>query len=254
MLEVPYLAVHSGEVLGLVGPNGAGKSTLLLVLGLLHRPAAGEVRFRGFKIDGRRNLLSIRRRLAMVFQSPLLLDMNVYDNVAIGLRLRRLPREEVRCRAEEALGLFGIGHLARRHARALSGGEAQRVNLARAFALRPDVLLLDEPFAGLDTPSRLGLLRELKDILGRTGITAVMATHDYTELPVVADRVAIMAGGHLEGVGPVEKMIPGITGQAVAAGVVAPRGGRADGTGAGTRGGAVGTAGDRVLEGQWCSG
>lgn len=222
VLEIPRLAVRRGEVLGLVGPNGAGKSTILLVLGLLHRPSAGEVYFQGVRVDGHRNPLSLRRRLAMVFQAPLLLDMNVYDNVAAGLRLRRLPREEVRRRAEEALDLFGIRHLARRHARTLSGGEAQRVNLARAFALEPEVLLLDEPFAGLDTPTRQGLLRELKGILGRTGITAVMATHDYTELPLVADRVAVMAGGRLEGLGQVEVMMPWLAGQGVAAAGATP--------------------------------
>jgi ABC-type sugar transport system ATPase subunit len=135
VLDVPAVAVGPGEIFALIGPNGAGKSTLLRILGLLERPAAGIVRFRGQPVPwGGRDLLDTRRQFACVFQEPLLCDATVEANVALGLRLRHRPAEEVAAQTRTWLARLGIAHLAGREARTLSGGEAQRTSLARAFA------------------------------------------------------------------------------------------------------------------------
>ena len=161
-LEVPRIEVREGEVLALIGPNGAGKSTLLRVLGLLERPSSGEVRFRGEPIPwGTRDFLSLRRRFACVFQEPLLTDTTVEANAALGLRLRREPAGETAARVRRWLARLGIAHLVGRRARTLSGGESQRVSLARAFAIQPEVLLLDEPFSGLDEDTWRGAVQRI---------------------------------------------------------------------------------------------
>ncbi|WP_258360772.1 ABC transporter ATP-binding protein [Moorella sulfitireducens] len=196
ILAVDNLEIGRGEVWGLIGPNGAGKSTLLHTLALLEEPYAGRIYFDGQEIDYRR-ALPWRRQIAVVFQESLLLDTTVFNNVATGLRFRGWPREEIKERVEKWLQVFRIDHLAGRPVRRLSGGEAKRVSLARALALEPRVLFLDEPFASLDAPTRGALLEELHDILKQTGITAVFVTHDFTELPFLADRVAALQGGRI---------------------------------------------------------
>jgi tungstate transport system ATP-binding protein len=202
ILDVPRIAVQAGEVLALIGPNGAGKSTLLRALGLLEAPTSGVVRFRGNPVTwAGRDLLAIRRRFASVFQEALLCDTTVQGNVTLGLRLRRRPAEAVRSHAHAWLTRLGIVHLARREARTLSGGEAQRVSLARAFALQPDVLLLDEPFAALDPPTRDELLTVLQSLLRQEGMTTVFVTHDRDEALRLGDRIAVMMNGCVHQVG-----------------------------------------------------
>jgi len=196
ILRVPQLLVMESELLAVIGPNGAGKSTLLRVIGLLEAPASGTVLFRGQPAD-RGDLIALRRRMASVFQEPLLCDTTVFENVALGLRFRRLPGPAVTSRVEFWLGQFGIAHLARRHARTLSGGEAQRVALARALVLKPELLLLDEPFSSLDQPTREALMEELGIILRRDWITTIFVTHDRDEAVVLGDRVAVMMGGEI---------------------------------------------------------
>lgn len=200
VLSVPALAVHEGEILAVMGPNGAGKSTLVQALALL-LPAAMTYRFAGRAVRLPREAPALRRQMACVFQEPLLLDGTVYDNVALGLRLRRLPGGEVARRVGEWLDRLGIAHLARRHVRTLSGGEAQRVNLARALVLSPRVLFLDEPFAGLDVVSRAALVQDLRPLIRAAGATAVLVTHDFAEVAALADRVAVLARGRLVQVG-----------------------------------------------------
>jgi len=200
VLEVDRLAVEEGEVLAVIGPNGAGKSTLLEALALL-TPAEMTYRFAGRTARLPQEALALRRQMAVVFQQSLLLDGTVFDNVAIGLRLRRIPKAEIQRRVTEALERFGVAHLARRHARALSGGEAQRVSLARALALQPRVLFLDEPFGALDVLSRSSLLQDLPGILRTTGVTTLFVTHDFTEIPPMADRVAVLMDGRIRQVG-----------------------------------------------------
>ena len=195
-LQGASLEVHKGDVLALIGPNGAGKSTLLRVMGMLQRPDHGEVLFRGENaLNG--NPLELRRRIATVFQEPLLLNATVYQNAALGLKLRGIGRTEIDRRLGPWLQSLGIAHLAARSARTLSGGEAQRTSLARALVLEPELLLLDEPFSALDPASRGALLRDFQRIVKETGITTVFVTHDRDEAFALGNRVGVLNQGYL---------------------------------------------------------
>jgi len=195
-LQRASLEVYTGDVLALIGPNGAGKSTLLRVMGMLQRPDKGSVLFRGENVlDG--NSLELRRRIATVFQEPLLLNATVHQNAALGLKLRRVASPEIDRRLGPWLERLGIVHLAARSARTLSGGEAQRTSLARALVLEPELLLLDEPFSALDPGSREALLRDFQGIVKETGITTVFVTHDRHEAFALANRVGVLNQGDL---------------------------------------------------------
>jgi tungstate transport system ATP-binding protein len=196
VLDVPDLTVAQGEVLAVIGPNGAGKSSLLRVVGVLESPADGTVRFRGEPVTAAAGL-AVRRRMASVFQEPLLADGTVFDNVAMGLRFRGVARGQIAPRVRRWLERFAIAPLALRPARTLSGGEAQRAALARALVVEPDLLLLDEPFSALDQPTREALIGDLGRILREERITTVLVTHDHEEAMVLADRVGVLIDGRL---------------------------------------------------------
>ena len=196
VLSVPSLSLHSKEVLAIIGPNGAGKSTLLRVIGLLQKPTTGTLWFRGEKVK-RANELSIRRRTGNIFQAPLLLNQTLYYNAALGLKLRGLAGDEIEKQLHPWLERLNIAHLASRQARTLSGGESQRTSLARALALNPELLLLDEPFAALDAPTRETLLFDLQQILKETGISTVIVTHDLHEARMLGNRIGVMNHGKL---------------------------------------------------------
>ncbi len=206
VLQVSHLDIQRGESLAVIGPNGAGKSTLLLALALLVRPSEGQVWFDGEPVTHATDLTRLRRRMAVVFQEPLLVDQSVFHNVALGLRLRGLRGPEVEQRVVAWLERLGIAHLARRSARSLSGGEAQRTSLARAFALQPDLLLLDEPFAALDAPTRAGLVDQVGGIVRDMGLTTVVVTHDRDEALALGDRLAVLMDGRLAQVGPPDQV------------------------------------------------
>jgi molybdopterin-binding protein len=195
-LEVDALDVRAAEVLAVIGPNGSGKSTLLRVLGLLERPEAGEVCVAGRVVDARDGLAE-RRRMATVFQESLLADTTVAANIALGLGFRGVRGSAAEGRVRRWLERFGLTALAGRPARTLSGGEAQRVALARALVPEPEVLLLDEPFASLDAPSRTALIADLGAVLRQDRVATVLVTHDRGEARALADRVAVLIGGRL---------------------------------------------------------
>lgn len=197
VLDIPVLDVRDGEFLSLIGPNGAGKSSLLLVLACLLPWRRGTLQFRETPVTAGNGILAYRRKIAMVFQEPLLFDATVFQNVASGLKLRGVEWETIRRTVVDCLERFGIGHLSDRHARKLSGGEAQRTSLARAFAIRPELIFLDEPFSSLDPPTRDGLMDDLQRILRETKTTAVMATHDRLEALRLSHRVAVMKEGRI---------------------------------------------------------
>jgi tungstate transport system ATP-binding protein len=196
VLDVPALDVREGEVLAVVGPNGSGKSTLLRVAGLLEKPTHGAVRFHDREVDAG-HALAERRRMATVFQRPLLADMTVAENVALGLGFRGLHDGPHGTRVARWLARLDIGPLRDRRARTLSGGQAQRVALARALVLEPEVLLLDEPFAALDEPSRAALLPDLGAILRRDRVTTLLVTHERGEAQALADRIAVLMAGRI---------------------------------------------------------
>jgi tungstate transport system ATP-binding protein len=216
VLDVPALDVLPGEVLAVIGPNGAGKSTLLRVLALLARPSRGTVRFQGAVPQTETERLAWRRRMACVFQEAMLCRGSVLYNARLASRLRGVARLEADRRAREWLGRLGIDALADRPVDRLSGGEAQRTSLARAFAAMPEVLFLDEPFAALDAPTREALLDDLGRLLAATRTTTVLVTHDRAEALRIGDRVAVLLAGRLAELGPPERVFGAPATEAVA--------------------------------------
>lgn len=197
VLDIPELDLRVGEVLALMGPNGAGKTTLMLTLAGLMAPSTGAVRFRSAPLLTKGDREAFRRRTTMVFQDPLLFDATVAQNIATGLKLRGLSAAERRPKVEAWAERLGLGSLLQRPAHQLSGGEAQRTALARAFVLNPEILFLDEPFAALDPQAREELIGDLGHLLAETGTTAVIATHDQSEAARLAHRLAVMQEGRI---------------------------------------------------------
>lgn len=198
--RVDHLALARGETLAVLGPNGAGKTTLLLALATLV-PSRGRL-----LVDGVTPSSDFRRRIAVVFQRALLLDASVRDNAALGLAIHGVARDVARRRAEAALAQLGVGHLADRRARSLSGGEAQRVSIARALALEPEILFLDEPFTGLDAPTSEGLIADLARALRSRSVTTIFVTHDREQAISLADRVAIVLAGRIRQIDTPERV------------------------------------------------
>ena len=190
------LAVAKGELVSLLGPSGCGKTTTLRMVAGFLTPDGGRI-----TIDGRdvTALRPERRPTAMVFQNYALWPhMSVFDNVAFPLKLRRLPKSEVRERVGAVLELVGLSHHLRSRPARISGGEQQRVALARAVVQEPKVLRLDEPLSNLDAPLRVRVREEIREIQQRLGITTLIVTHDQDEALSVSDRVAVMNGGRIE--------------------------------------------------------
>ncbi len=204
-LEVSSLNVQKGEVLALIGPNGAGKSTFLLALARLLKIERGEITFANRPLS-EWDVLEYRRKISFVFQDPLLLDLSVADNVALGLKFRGVSKDEINQRVDHWLKLLGIDSLAKRRAGELSGGEARRASLARAFVLDPELLLLDEPFTALDPPTRARLLDDLYALLADDHRTTIFVTHDLKEAARLGNRVAVIVGGKLRQAGPARQI------------------------------------------------
>ncbi|HEY3447163.1 MAG TPA: ABC transporter ATP-binding protein [Myxococcales bacterium] len=215
VLELGSLDVGRGETWVLVGPNGAGKTSLLRALGLLDTPSAGTLKLFGEPL-ARPPPLALRRRVLTVFQETLLLDESALANVALPLKLRGIALETRCAAARAALALFEAEHLADRRARQLSGGEARRVALARGFAAKPELLLLDEPFAALDPPSRESLTIELKQAIHSTGTTCIAVTHDRTEALALSDHLGVILDGKLVQAGPTDAVFRAPADEAVA--------------------------------------
>ena len=195
VLDIADLTIKRGELLALVGPNGAGKSTLLQTINLL-QGYQGDLRLFGVRPD-KVTATDLRRRCSMVFQEALLLDGSVAENVAWPLRFRRVADAEIKSRVQQALIDFGCEHLSNRSAKHLSGGEAQRVCIARALATEPELLLLDEPFAALDIAIRSSLLEEIRSVAKRRGITVVLVSHSFSDVLDFAERAVVLIAGRI---------------------------------------------------------
>jgi putative spermidine/putrescine transport system ATP-binding protein len=190
------IEVRDGEFVCFLGPSGCGKSTALRMISGFETPTSGDI-----LIDGRSvvDIPANRRPTAMVFQKYTLWPhMTVYDNIAFGLRLRRLSKPDIDRKVREALALVGLASYGDRQPAQLSGGEQQRIALARAIVLEPKILLLDEPFSNLDALLRVRLREELHKIQRQTKITAIFVTHDQEEALSLADRIAVMSRGQIE--------------------------------------------------------
>ncbi|MFD5310053.1 ABC transporter ATP-binding protein [Streptomyces ardesiacus] len=200
VLDALDLTVAPGEVMALLGPSGSGKTTALRAVAGFVRPASGRVFLGDRDVTG---LPPHRRGIGMVVQQYALFPhMRVEENVAFGLRARKVPRAEVRTRVAEALEMTGMGAYARRHPRELSGGQQQRVAIARALAIRPGVLLLDEPLSALDARLRSGMLAELAWLHRELpDVTILYVTHDQVEALTLADRIAVMDKARLRACG-----------------------------------------------------
>jgi len=196
VLHVENLKIERGEVLAVVGPSGTGKSTLLRLLNFLEPPTGGRIRFLGIEFGPKQPMsLKYRRQVTTVFQRPILLNRSVQANVSYGLKLR--GRRNSRGEIEQVLQQVGLMDLAHQQARTLSGGEAQRVTLARAMVLRPDVLLLDEPTANLD-PRNVSLIEDIMRKLNQEcGTTLVLVTHNVFQAKRLAHRVALILEGQI---------------------------------------------------------
>jgi len=197
VLDIPELHIRRGGILAIIGPNGAGKSTLLLMLAGLLKPQKGRIYFQQNPVETLADYQALRRHVSVVFQEPLLLNGTVFENVALGLKFRGWGRDEIKQWVRRALDYFGIRHLEKRSAKALSGGEAKRVSLARAFAVLPRVILLDEAFNALDPPSREDIIRDLQKTLEETKTTAILALHDREETLRLAQDVCILHNGKI---------------------------------------------------------
>ncbi|TMR12715.1 ABC transporter ATP-binding protein, partial [Nonomuraea zeae] len=199
VLDLDRLSIRKGEFLSILGPSGCGKTTLLNCIAGFVRPTAGRIVIDGSDVTDRP---PYRRGLGMVFQNYALFPhMTVAGNVAYGLRVRKLGKAERDERIREALRLVGLEGYAERRPAQLSGGQQQRVALARAVAIRPAVMLLDEPLSNLDAKLRREMRVELRAIQRRIGTTMVFVTHDQEEALALSDRVAVMNGGRIEHLG-----------------------------------------------------
>ena len=193
-------SVARGELVCLLGPSGCGKSTLLRIISGLTACDSGTVSIEGVDMTA---APANRRPTAMVFQSHALWShMNVAQNVGFGLRVRGLPKAEIAAKTAAVLDLVGLSAFVKRLPAELSGGQAQRVALARCLVVEPKVLLMDEPFSALDAHLRKGLREELKALQGRLDLTTIFVTHDQEEAMELADRIVVMQGGRVEQVGP----------------------------------------------------
>src|SRR5438876_5139517 len=213
------LSVDDGEFLVLLGPSGCGKTTTLRMVAGFIEPTAGHVKLGGSDVT---LLPPWKRNAGMVFQSYALFPhLSVAQNVAFGLEMRKLARADIARRVEETLALVRLGGYGGRLPRQLSGGQQQRVALARALAIRPDVLLLDEPLSNLDAKLRQEVRVEIRELQKRLGLTTVMVTHDQEEALTMADRLVVMNDGAVRQVGtqedlyerPTDRFVAGFVGR-----------------------------------------
>jgi putative spermidine/putrescine transport system ATP-binding protein len=213
------LSIKDGEFLVLLGPSGCGKTTTLRMVAGFIEPTAGHVKLAGNDVT---TLPPWKRNAGMVFQSYALFPhMTVAENVAFGLEMRKLPKADIARRVEEALSLVRLSGYGGRLPRQLSGGQQQRVALARALAIRPDVLLLDEPLSNLDAKLRQEVRVEIRELQRQLGLTTVMVTHDQEEALTMADRLVVMNEGAVMQVGsqrdlyerPADRFVAGFVGR-----------------------------------------
>lgn len=194
-LDVPHMGLQRGEIMGLLGASGAGKTTLVRILGLLESPDEGTLIYNGRSLGRRR--LAVRRKIAAAMQSATLLKGDVRSNVELGLRLRGLPGSKRQALSTQAMERLGIGDLATADSQSISGGQSQRAGLARAIAVKPQVLLLDEPLAHIDEPLREELAMSLKSFVKETDCACLWVTHDRAEVLATSDRISVMHDGKL---------------------------------------------------------
>jgi len=204
------MGIATNKVTALIGPSGCGKSTLLRTFNRMHETVRharleGEILLDGQNILAQ-DVTQLRRRIGMVFQRPNPFPKSIFDNVAYGLRVRRLPAATIRARVGQVLELVGLPGYERRFPNQLSGGEQQRVAVARAVVVEPQLLLFDEPLSNLDAKLRVQMRAELSRLQRQLAITTVYVTHDQEEAMAISDRIAVMRQGVIAQVGTAEEL------------------------------------------------
>jgi tungstate transport system ATP-binding protein len=207
ILDIPHFQIQEGEFLGIMGPNGAGKSTLLKVMAMLDSISGGEILYRGQAVPNGTPSLELRRKFSVALQQSLLLEGTVFQNIAIGLKLRKVPKVIIKEKVALWMEQFQISHLAKKNAHFLSGGEAQRVNLARAMIVEPEILFLDEPFSALDFPTKIKLMDDFKGIIEGSGTTTAFVSHDLMEINYLTSTLAIIVNGEIKQYGPTQRVL-----------------------------------------------
>lgn len=196
-LDNVNLEISEGEIFALLGPSGSGKTTLLRILALIEKPSSGQVYFNGTKVT-EKNIQELRMQTTMVFQKTTVFNTTVYNNVAYGLKLRKIPENTIKKQVSDFLDLVGLRSFEKRYANRLSGGEQQRVALARALVLHTKLVLLDEPTANLD-PRNAAIV---EDVIGKAnrelGTTFVVATHNIFQAKSLPQRIALLRNGRIE--------------------------------------------------------
>ncbi|HIE19054.1 TPA: ABC transporter ATP-binding protein [Candidatus Bathyarchaeota archaeon] len=204
-LDHVNLNVNRGDILAVLGPNGAGKTTLLKIMAGIEKPTDGEIYYKGRRMNDYYSVF-IRQRCTMVFQKTTVFNTNVYKNVAYGLKIRGLPKDKIDAKVHEALKLVKLEGYEKRLAKRLSGGEQQRISLARALVLEPEILLLDEPTANLD-PKTTSIIEEvIRHINKESETTIVIATHNIFQVGNIARNIALMLNGKIGEIGTVEEI------------------------------------------------
>lgn len=199
VLDNINLYFNDAEFLTLLGPSGCGKTTTLRIIGGFQKPTSGDVFFDGVRIN---DVPPYKRQINTVFQKyALFTHMNIYDNVAFGMRIAKVPEADIRRRVDEALSMVNLSGFEKRSVNSLSGGQQQRVAIARAIVNRPKVLLLDEPLGALDLKLRKEMQTELKKIQQQVGITFVYVTHDQEEALTMSDTIVVMNEGKIQQIG-----------------------------------------------------
>lgn len=199
------LKIEKGEIFAIIGPTGVGKTTLLRILDLLEEPTSGEIYFNNVEITKNKKIkLNHRRKMAVVFQKPIVFKTSVYENIAYGLRVRGEDENLIKKKVKEILEKFSLIEYENRNAETLSGGEIQRICIARAMIIQPEVLLLDEPTANLD-PKNIEMIENFLRNKNKN-TTIIIATHDMEQCQNIADRVAVLINGEIVQVGRIDEV------------------------------------------------
>lgn len=199
VLDITEFTIASGIITALIGPSGSGKSTLLRLMNCIESPDSGSMNILDLDVPANATKIDItlRRRMAMVLQKPVLFNASTFDNVAYGLRIRKTPEKQIQTSVSAMLEFVGLTDKSERHAKTLSGGEAQRASLARALVINPDILLLDEPTANLD-PANVLAIEELVQKAKQTwATTIVIVTHNMFQAKRLADKAALLLDGSI---------------------------------------------------------
>jgi tungstate transport system ATP-binding protein len=198
VIDLPHLSVEEGRIVGLLGPNGAGKTTLLEIFAFLSGPTTGEVWFQGKKVDHENNRLrALRRRVVIVQQHPIMFTVTVEKNLGFPLNIRKVPKLRQEEMIDELLDLVGMREFKHARAHNLSGGETQRIAIARALACSPEVILFDEPTASVDVENQIAIERIVQEIKQEKGISVIFTTHDMNQAARLADEIVFLFEGRL---------------------------------------------------------